>query len=81
MTTQTLVRDLYPSRLRDRAEMLERREPVVRGTAEDFCLVVTQRRHVDDTSLAISGEAARVWMVRAQVFAGPPTAGPNAGRF
>lgn len=54
---------------------------VVRGTAEDFCLVVTQRRHVDDTSLATSGEAARDWMVKAQAFAGPPTAGPNAGRF
>ena len=54
---------------------------VVRGTAEDFCLVVTQRRHVDDTSLAISGEAARDWMVRAQALAGPHTAGPYAGRF
>ena len=42
MTTQTLVRDLYPSRLRDRAEMLERREPVVRGTAEDGPLTQEQ---------------------------------------
>lgn len=42
MTTQTLVRDQYPSRLRESAEMLERREPVVRGTAEDGPLTQEQ---------------------------------------
>ena len=46
------------------------------GSAEDFCLVVTQRRHVDDTGLAVFGPAAREWMLKAQAFAGPPTAGP-----
>lgn len=46
---------------------------VVRGTALDFCLVVTQRRHVDDTALEVTGEAARDWMLIAQAFAGPPT--------
>ncbi len=35
MTTQTLVRDMYPSRLRPSAEMIERREPVVHGSAVD----------------------------------------------
>ena len=51
---------------------------VVSGPAEDFCLVVTQRRHVDDTALeATSG--ARDWMLKAQAFAGPPTDGPSAG--
>ncbi len=54
---------------------------VVRGTAEDFCLVVTQRRHADDTALEMVGGAARDWMVRAQAFAGPPTDGPSAGTF
>ena len=54
---------------------------VVRGTAEDFCLVVTQRRHADDTALEVAGDAARDWMVRAQAFAGPPTDGPAAGTF
>lgn len=53
----------------------------VRGEAEDFCLVVTQRRHVDDTGLQTVGDAARSWMVQAQAFAGPPTDGPEAGRF
>ena len=48
----------------------------VGGTALDFCLVVTQRRHVDDTDLAIAGPAARDWMGIAQAFAG----GPGPGR-
>ena len=42
MTTQTLIRDRYPSRLRDSAEMLERAEPVVRGTADDGPLTQDQ---------------------------------------
>jgi uncharacterized protein (TIGR03084 family) len=53
---------------------------VVRGPALDFCLVVTQRRHLDDTSLEATGEAARDWMQRAQAFAGPATDGPAPGR-
>lgn len=44
------------------------------GSAEDFCLVVTQRRSLKDTSLSVAGEAAKDWMMIAQVFAGPPTA-------
>jgi uncharacterized protein (TIGR03084 family) len=47
------------------------------GGAEDFCLVVTQRRHVDDTDLEVTGEAARHWLDRAQAFAGPATDGPS----
>lgn len=43
------------------------------GPAVGFCLVVTQRRHVDDTDLAVSGAAAREWLELAQAFAGPPT--------
>ncbi|MGH9185078.1 MAG: maleylpyruvate isomerase family mycothiol-dependent enzyme, partial [Acidimicrobiales bacterium] len=45
----------------------------VRGTALEFCLVVTQRRHVDDTSLVTEGDAATEWMRIAQCFAGGPT--------
>lgn len=53
----------------------------VRGPALDFCLVVTQRRHVDDTALEVDGGAAREWMEIAQAFAGPPGPGrsPRAG--
>ena len=48
---------------------------VVRGSALDFCLVVTQRRHRDDTGLVIEGPLAQDWMAIAQAFAGPPTDG------
>ena len=48
----------------------------VSGSAEEFCLVVTQRRHVDDTSLTY-GELGREWLVRAQAFAGGPSDGPQ----
>lgn len=51
-------------------------ENTVTGSAEDFCLVVTQRRHVDDTGLVVTGELARDWLIRAQAFAGPATDGP-----
>ena len=48
----------------------------IAGPAEDFCLVVTQRRHVDDTALTLDGHAARDWMRKAQAFAGTPSDGP-----
>jgi uncharacterized protein (TIGR03084 family) len=52
---------------------------VVRGPALDFCLVVTQRRHPDDTALTATGDLARDWLGIAQAFAGPPTS-PARGR-
>ncbi len=48
----------------------------ITGSAEDFCLVVTQRRHVEDTDLVTEGAAARDWMAKAQAFAGSATVGP-----
>ena len=51
-------------------------EGQVRGPALDFCLVVTQRRHVDDTALQVEGGVARDWLEKAQAFAGGPTDGP-----
>jgi uncharacterized protein (TIGR03084 family) len=50
----------------------------VRGSALDFCLVVTQRRNLDDTSLQMDGESAVQWMRIAQAFAGPPGEGREA---
>ena len=47
--------------------------------ALDFCLVVTQRRHVDDSALRSDGDAARHWVVEAQAFAGGATDGPPPG--
>ncbi|MDR0476356.1 MAG: TIGR03084 family protein [Desulfobulbaceae bacterium] len=47
----------------------------VQGEAEEFCLVVTQRRNVLDTSLLSSGSGA-TWMQIAQCFAGPASNPP-----
>ncbi len=59
----------------------ETHDDIVRGDAEDFCLVVTQRRHVSDTGLDITGPVARQWMEIAQAFAGPPGPGRAPGTF
>lgn len=48
----------------------------VEGSALDFCLVTSQRRHLDDTNLVVSDQG-REWLERAQIFAGPPTDGPT----
>ena len=53
----------------------------VTGDAVDFCLVVTQRRHLDDTGLVVDGEVALEWMSMAQAFAGPPGQGRKPGQF
>jgi uncharacterized protein (TIGR03084 family) len=47
----------------------------VTGPAQDFCLLVTQRRHRADLSLVARGAAADEWLDIAQCFAGPPGAG------
>ncbi|GII80588.1 hypothetical protein Sru01_55700 [Sphaerisporangium rufum] len=52
---------------------------LVRGTALDFCLLVTRRRHRDDTALEVRGATAEAWLSVAQVFAGPPGADRPAG--
>lgn len=60
----------------------EEGQDVVRGPAVDFCLVVTQRRHLEDTRLEVLGDEARTWLLIAQAFAGPPGKGrpPAASR-
>ena len=59
----------------------EEAKDMVKGPAEDFCLVVVQRRHVADTNLIINGETAQQWMSIAQVYAGPPAEGRKPGMF
>lgn len=50
------------------------------GPAWDFALVVTQRRHPDDTALVATGAGAEQWLTVAQAFAGPSGPGrPPAG--
>ena len=51
----------------------------IEGSAEDFALVVTQRRHVLDTALTVEGVGATRWMAIAQCFAGAPETGPAPG--
>jgi uncharacterized protein (TIGR03084 family) len=53
----------------------------VRGDALEFCLVVTQRRHVADTSLVVIGPLAQDWIPIAQAFAGAPGGGREPGQF
>jgi uncharacterized protein (TIGR03084 family) len=50
-------------------------DDAVVGTAEDFCLRVTQRRHRADTGLVATGPLADDWLDNAQCFAGLPTDG------
>jgi uncharacterized protein (TIGR03084 family) len=50
----------------------------VRGSAYDFCLLVTQRRHRADLDLVAVGEDADRWLDIAQAFAGPAGAGREA---
>ncbi|MDP9821424.1 uncharacterized protein (TIGR03084 family) [Nocardioides massiliensis] len=49
------------------------------GSAYDFCLLVTQRRHRSELDLVATGEDAAHWMTIAQAFAGPPGGGRAAG--
>ncbi|GAA4004407.1 TIGR03084 family metal-binding protein [Allokutzneria multivorans] len=56
-------------------------EQRVTGSARDFCLLVTQRRHLDDLDVTATGEVARTWLGLAQAFAGPPGRGRKAGQF
>lgn len=53
----------------------------VTGSALDFCLLVTQRRHRDDVELRVAGPAADGWLDIAQAFAGPPGEGRRPGQF
>jgi uncharacterized protein (TIGR03084 family) len=52
----------------------------VSGSAYDFCLRVTQRRHRDDLGLVATGPDADRWLDVAQAFAGPAGAGREPSR-
>jgi uncharacterized protein (TIGR03084 family) len=53
----------------------------VTGNALEFCLVVTQRRHLADTGIVVQGPAATEWIGIAQAFAGEPGTGRTPGQF
>ena len=48
------------------------------GSAYDFCQLVTQRVHRDDTDLVATGADAEQWLRIAQAFAGPAGEGRGA---
>lgn len=52
---------------------------LIRGSATEFCQVVTQTRNIADTSLKVEGEVATRWMKQAQCFAGPAESPPAPG--
>jgi uncharacterized protein (TIGR03084 family) len=47
----------------------------VTGSAEDFCMLVTQRRPRAELDVTAEGADAQTWLTIAQAFAGPPGAG------
>ncbi len=54
-------------------------ENQIKGDAEEFCLVTTQRRNIADTKLEVQGDVAKKWMSIAQIFAGMPEEPPKPG--
>jgi uncharacterized protein (TIGR03084 family) len=53
----------------------------VTGSAEDFCLLVTRRRHRYDLDVRASGTLADQWLDVAQAYRGPAGAGRRPGQF
>ncbi len=53
----------------------------VSGSASDFCLLVTRRRHRNDLGLVARGHDAEHWLDIAQAYRGPSGAGRSAGQF
>jgi uncharacterized protein (TIGR03084 family) len=53
----------------------------ITGSALDFALLITQRRHRDDLALQVSGPAAEEWARIGQAFAGAAGTGRSPGQF
>jgi uncharacterized protein (TIGR03084 family) len=53
----------------------------ISGPAEDFCLLVTRRRHRDDLAVTAEGPDAYKWLDIAQAYRGPAGAGRTPGQF
>lgn len=51
---------------------------VVAGSAKDFCLLVTRRRHPSDVDITASGPNAPAWLEIAQAYRGSPGSGRQA---
>lgn len=53
----------------------------VTGSAADFCLLVTRRRHRADLDISASGADADQWLDIAQAYRGPAGPGRRPGQF
>ncbi|HEX4812237.1 MAG TPA: TIGR03084 family metal-binding protein [Nonomuraea sp.] len=53
----------------------------ISGPAEDFCLLVTRRRHRADVAVTAAGEVADHWLDIAQAYRGPAGTGRAPGQF
>lgn len=53
----------------------------ISGPAEDFCLLVTRRRHRDDLAVSADGPDAEHWLDIAQAYRGPAGEGRRPGQF
>jgi uncharacterized protein (TIGR03084 family) len=53
----------------------------VSGSAADFSLLVTRRRHRSDLQLTAEGDDAEQWLNFAQAYVGPPSPGREPGQF
>lgn len=53
----------------------------ISGPAEDFCLLVTRRRHRDDLAVTAVGPDAEHWLDIAQAYRGPAGEGRKPGQF
>jgi enediyne biosynthesis protein E11 len=56
-------------------------EQRITGPAEDFCLLVTRRRHRDDLEVKAVGDDADAWLDIAQAYRGPAGEGRRPGQF
>ncbi|MGB3442392.1 MAG: TIGR03084 family metal-binding protein [Actinophytocola sp.] len=56
-------------------------EQEIAGTAVDFCLLATRRRHRDDLDLTAVGPDANAWLDIAQAYRGPAGPGRKPGQF
>jgi uncharacterized protein (TIGR03084 family) len=56
-------------------------EQRITGPAEDFCLLVTRRRHRDDLAVRAVGADADHWLDIAQAYRGPAGEGRRPGQF
>jgi len=56
-------------------------EQRITGSATDFCLLVTRRRHRDDLDVKAVGDDADAWLDIAQAYRGPAGEGRRPGQF